>query len=363
MSFVCDWCNKKLSSQQWLDHHKYKTIVPCNLICRNCNLKLGSKFLYKEHAKDCQKVTKCPDSKTLLLTNEAATPQVEQTLRPRHNGTTVRAVKKKKEEKEIIPITDFNVDILRQLLQGGIELPDGEPFEQEFVVEDDYETIVGADGKTTVQLGCKKVFYVKVWNAQKAITRDMLFNSMRSMSKDVALKTVTKEMMYKMINPANPEFHNIYQSDMNRGTIRVLQREEQSQNPYWSVFPKQSASTVVNDYARKLLTFLVETGMNLLTPGIWVRPKVMCLMLVGQYDKSIVLYERRNKLEVKNIAKGELIACEEIKVITDGLKPLILERKQELFESVKREMLLSDNDLDEWLQVARSGCVKSQIKN
>lgn len=54
MNFACDWCEKKLSSQQKLDKHKYENKVPCNLKCRDCDLKLVSKYLYKKHAKDCQ---------------------------------------------------------------------------------------------------------------------------------------------------------------------------------------------------------------------------------------------------------------------------------------------------------------------
>lgn len=80
MSFVCDWCNKKLSSQQWLDKHQNELVVPCNLKCRNCDLTLSSKYLFRKHADECGVAT---DSTSTTDTDKTKPPPAKPKKRKR----------------------------------------------------------------------------------------------------------------------------------------------------------------------------------------------------------------------------------------------------------------------------------------
>lgn len=260
-----------------------------------------------------------------------------------------------------IPITDFNPTVLKKLLEIIPADSDGvTEISQSIITEEDdtNATYIDPSGKV-VQAGCKKevkrTYYIRVWDAKKALTRDMLFNTMTTMSKNTALYPVAKEMMWKMIHPERPDLHNMYQSDMTRGTVKVLQRAPESDKCSWAVFPKTTASGVVNAYVRDLFRFLIEEGTNCLVSGIW--QKNIVLLLSGEFDKSIVLYEANEGLQVRIVNNSDVKEISEELTIAENLMHLVQSRKEEVVQMMEK-LTLEEGDVEEWLQVARDHIVR-----
>ncbi len=307
MSFECDWCNKKFTKKQSLEYHKYLSKVPCNLKCRKCGIVFDRKQEYKEHQQQ-------HDSKKI----ENEEQKLQNVMMP-------------------IPIQDFNLAALKELHALNdddiIILAQEEQYFEKVQTPREYfekvqtpkeyfeeDTSIKNDIELVTVTHTKKITYLRrTRDAKNAIPPSVLSRALMTGiapapgTHSYGLGKCAQSTLEAALTQNDTRFHNVCLGDMSRGTVRVLTRNELDQC-YWSIYKKDAAKVVVEQHAKNLFWFVLESCLSLLCPVIWMtHPNhKVCLALQGEDDaKMLLVYDSNtsfcaSKLNSVQVAKNEL---------------------------------------------------------
>lgn len=379
MSFQCQHCGKKLSTNQRLYYHQYETKIPCDYKCRECGKDCKSKNGFKHHKKfECddngvvqprRTVTKKRKTETTVVSSKENVSDVKEIVQtgvePAEPAEPTILIAKDFSNQPI-PINDFNVDVLKMFRHSSVE---------------DIERALGAKVELIRQAGVtdmaflnrdgniqydrvsfqKESIIIRTIDARKALTNNMMYSAMLSLRPEVEMQSIERiatDMMYNLLHHNDPRLHNICLGDAKRCTVHMLSRDTESHERRWMLHEKQTGMEELNNFARNLLEFLLESGTQSLVSAIW-RGKP-CLSLAGDIGWSVILFDSPRGLIVDKTISEELMYSPINNL--DTLMQLVQARKDEVLEKLK-QLIIANEDLERCLNDCRQFCIVTMKKD
>lgn len=337
--FACNLCDKRFTSNSRRHYHLFNTQVPCNLVCRTCGEVQLSKVHYKEHAKGCKE-----DRSLQMVQAEVQRPQQRRPLPMQdfdHEALAVSAL-----------IGDDTLEFTTTQLGNAT-------FKHTFVNKRGY--MVDIESKYNIAVEHK--YTIRATNAKQAITGQMMYDTMNGMRPGSDLRYWASNMMHSAMRQNDAALHNMYLSDMSRGTVRTLMRTPMTDEPAWNVLSKQEAYNVFNEHARRLFAFILEAGTQSLASAVWVaRNNQECLALDGESGWSIVFFQADDNLQVDRTQNDQLVYPDSPPRETDvQLMRMIHTRKNEVIAKLQN-LIIKHKDVEECLLKNRRFCT-AIVKN
>jgi hypothetical protein len=271
-----------------------------------------------------------------------------------------------------VPVQDFNLEVLKTIPNLPPDILDQiesvevyESVAQKTATSSSMSEGIIQYDQLKMTLEWKRVI-IRTLNAKDALTTNsdgILFDTMKSMDPKAdhgTMQRLANGMLSKMLRSTDPRLHNVCLSDMSRGTVRIFSRAPNSDKGYWAVYPKVAAVEALNQHTRNIFSFLLEAGIQSVTPAIFKFDKRSCLALKRKEDEdpqtdwSITLFENKGKLCVKNTETHRLLYSPNVPV-DPKLMELVQMRKDEVLENLRR-LLLEQKDVETCLKETRPVC-------
>lgn len=351
MSFECNKCHKKMKRKFHLERHLFESKYPCDLRCRECEFVYETKKLFRQHLPKCEEQKRgralVREQQLQLAQLQPEEEEEEQQLQPVQVASQLQMLP--------IPFQDFDVEVLKYARVISCQ-PDGEEVVENIALD-------GGDGELRlrqIRTGDYRVrveiiedLIIRAKNASATASPRIMYNTLNSLERGAPLDKI-RYIATNMINDVlrqedDPRLHGICMSDVNRGTVRALQRlPAEPDKTSWMTHDKRTGMTLLNNYTRELFAFFLEAGTHSLTRMRY--KNLECAGLEGAHDWSILLFEYKSVLEVERMPNDRVVHLPG--PIPERLQRLIEERKEEVFEKIKR-IIVNDKDLEQCLKASR----------
>lgn len=366
-NFQCPLCQKFLATRWALTCHSKKKI-PCNLQCPDCSYVSVSTNTYKMHIKTHQQSQQIEEQSQQIEQQsqqiEQQSQQIEQQsqqlelfkqqlqqieLRQTQSQqivesqqTQIQQIQEKqkivkRDDIDIIPIQDF-----QQRYQDVIST----------ISEDENE--IKLECVTKIAIERRETYIIRKRNARAAITNQMLCRTLEVMRPNKDINIVLENVMYDLMRHTDSRLHNIYLSDLTRGTVKIYTRNDEKNICYWQVHPKHIANKLINEHAHNMFIFLLDAGIDSLVSAILNQQSCLALNGIGTDDcpRSFVLAEGPYKGELKYISEvltSELVYTESK---DDRLINIVNVKRDDVLENLKR-IILDGDKIQKCLQECR----------
>lgn len=341
--FFCDWCGKGFTTKRRMEAHRYEIKTPCNLKCRICGVVFETKKFYKKHQKDSH-------TENGTLPKQRKDSHADTEVTPETIIVTIV-----EQEKGPIPIEDFQLvaRLVNRPLVGDerIELTteEAQQFMRNMKFYDEYGNLI--EQEQQLNLLVRNKITIRANKARSAISSNMMYGAVNTMSPHRDLAEATAEVMYEALSRPDPSLHNVCLSDTSRGTIKVRSRNAQGE-PCWVVHNKMGGLALTKDYSKVMFRVIFESGMQKLVPYYWEPGAKESLAYCGENDWAVVLYMDEDQLRVDRVQNCQLRPMPEDYVLPPMLMDMVQARKDQVLSSLDR-MQLADDKMDEILTNTR----------
>lgn len=363
MNFVCKFCPKSYKTEKALKLHIQKA-VPCNLVCRICNFNAGNRNKYDYHVRTrhtkAEDVTPGNNTKEedVTLENNTAEKDVtpvtsELAVMPKATYIPGRARVRlpgdpPREEKPLIPLDDFNLEMLRELMQ----LANRENMDI---------TIVHLHPRNKEQ----------VTKAMQCFQYSDYAQSLHCLDQPVN-EVASKVLSNFHSDPKRPQLHTIRMTDYSRKIVQVYSRPDPEQEIItWLPFAKQPTLDRLSHHASTLTTFAIENGIDKLQYKLCVREQSVCFCLPDENEKNHLIIVDSNDFDnddddiLRSLGYGPKLKVMfydgELCEIVQGfgftekarqLGELIQQKSDEVFKQLK-ELSFTEDDIYNFLERTR----------
>lgn len=344
----CNLCKKNLKSKKALEYHLQHAKIPCNLKCRTCGhvAKNKSDYQYHQnlHSQSMQPVDirKMPRAELeqkyenmqlqMQLREEKERHEAEmkikdekiRSLLARESSRDPAAAKEFEKIEEIIPFQDF----------GTVTNNDSTTEDDNYV-----SRVIIRETRT------REIIIERKRRARAVVTPDMMNIAIEALTipeKDTNL--IAENMMCHIVASPDTRLHNIYLEDV--GTIRIWSRNPLNGVCEWTVYSANLSTKMLHDYAQTMLSFLVETGVELLVPAMYKTDYCLALNGMTRNEKpilSFIWYKDR-----KGLQHEWPVYTSELTFLAEKRDPSLIDMIHARIETVlkrKKMLLLNDSSL------------------
>lgn len=339
-TFQCHLCQKMFTAKTSLRRHLDKSKIPCNLQCTQCERVCASAKEYKKHEKEHAQMTESDTTLSQQLNFKLQQLDLKQQQLDLKLQELQELQKQQKyaklEDFEIIPMQDFhrNQNILMN------------------ISEDDDE--VRVERVTKIAIEQRDTLIIRKKKARAAITNQMLCQTMEVMRpiKDISISI--ENMMYELLRHDDPRLHNIYLSDLNRGTVKMYTRNDEKNICYWQVHPSHIATKLINEHAQHMFVFLLDAGIESLVAAILNRRSCLALDGVGTEEcpRSFVLMESSFAGELRYLPQVLTAELKYTDKKDERLIGIVNARKDEVLSHINK-IIIDDKRIRKCLEECR----------
>lgn len=358
----CPKCLQTFSRISVVSKHLKKKI-PCDYRCLICETSTGSATAYKKHiliCKEKQLEQKRQGKEDEILELIPITQKADDGI---ENEERIQMIPIIDEERYLVsvpnndqlpvPLQDFDLSWLKNvgLTMADIEL---EYYQRKKIKHTGNIANSGMYLNRDTHVQEQLVIRLKkdrLMDARQPITKDMIYGVMCCLVPDIEpdhLRRLATDMLYDALRNDDPRKHNICLSDVNRGTVKMYTRMGDTNECKWVTHPKPIATKLLNEHARNLFAFLLETGTNGLVSAIW--NKNPCLVLNNEYEWTVILYADRTGL--LKAQKAKTTAVEYVNEDRSALMIQVKTRKDDVIQQL-HNLMINDKDLTNCLQECR----------
>ncbi len=230
---------------------------------------------------------------------------------------------------------------------------------------------------------CQYIKVRRIGNVKNALTSEMIMGAMNSLTlncdEDLSfydnneLHRLTLNMLYDMalIRDSNGNLdvndnrtRNICLSDIKRGTIKIYERDEETDLCRWVIYDKEGGLQKINEYAKQLFCFLLETGTSKMKFLYWDF-KYNCLAWDGGNQWSVIIYfndhGKPTGHRVKTEQLKEPVFQYDKEEYPEHLRQIAINWKDKIIEQFE-DIILRNSDLLKYLGKVKDEWNKNNIK-
>jgi len=166
------------------------------------------------------------------------------------------------------------------------------------------------------------------------------------------LKRLVRQLVYNIhCQKDEPYFHSIRNTDISRGTVKIYNRESDSEKCVWNFHRPKYAVNILNNHARNLTSFLLQAGINMMESKLWFSKKCV-VMFVPDDEYPLVIYFDNDEqcikvLRGKGFVIDDLTKCpENLSSESARLRTLVDERKNDIVLQLEQVSM----DENQWKQ-------------
>jgi hypothetical protein len=139
------------------------------------------------------------------------------------------------------------------------------------------------------------------------IKPETIITSLCALDRDIDIKELMRSILYSVhCDPNAPYFHTMRRIDDN---IAIYNRaDDDNREPGWALYPVEIATRILNNHAKNLLMFTLNSGLEDAVEKYWISRKCGALCF-QQHDIKIMIYEKNKNLKREITQDEDLIDC------------------------------------------------------
>lgn len=329
--FLCNRCGKGFASKRNLNNHQNKSL-PCDLICKVCNVKYEDRFAYYRHLKN-----------NVCVTETAEEAEECQNDKEDENGIVLLS------NMQPVPLNDF---------------VDGPQFQE----------LLKFANRENCEIEVERITEKITIKPNKSET-ERVFQGLRQSDFMCSLKSlcgspeeaVIDSLIKVHTDPTRPQFHSICLGDLSRKTVNCYTRPQNqlARSGNWQNMTINTALIELSRHASNLLSLLLNNAVNCLTPAYYDEADCVCFSThhnePSNEHRGIIVYAfgiDDNNMEVDVKPVDYYSPCPEEKLPHARRLLELIERKKEAVIEKVRHYVLNERDLSRFLERTRPTCLE-----